>query len=63
VSFAFNSVFDLSKEVWGVDLSTDEACLQKKDFETQWLGKGRYKLFSLEAKYDSNFHKKDFDNI
>jgi len=38
--------FKYAFELWGVDLST-AIPLQEKQFDTQWLGKGRFRLFKV----------------
>lgn len=48
LSLSYASAFYLSKELWGYNLSTDEGVVKARDFETQWLGKGRYRLFNLK---------------
>jgi len=48
LSLAYGSSLDYAQEIWGVDLSTGENCLQDRTFETQWLGKGRYRLIELK---------------
>jgi len=40
------TVVSYSNELWGLDLSTAVAC-KEKEFDTQWLGKGRYRSFNI----------------
>jgi len=46
VSTSSKAIIAFSKELWDIDLST-ETPLREKVFDTQWLGKGRYKLFKI----------------
>jgi hypothetical protein len=46
LSFSSGAPFNYSMELYGVDLSTVQPLLQK-DFHTQWLGMGRYRLYKI----------------
>jgi len=48
VSFSASAAFDYSEELWGIDLSTSTP-LQEYQFSTQWLGKGRYRLYKINS--------------
>jgi len=47
MSTSLKTVYNYTHELWGLQLSTTTP-LQEKFFETQWLGKGRYRRFNLE---------------
>lgn len=46
VSLQTTTSIDYALEAWGIDLSTTDA-LHEKEFRTQWLGAGRYRLFKV----------------
>jgi len=46
MSFSGTGAYNYSVELFGVDLST-VLPLQEKVFDTQWMGKGRYRLYKI----------------
>lgn len=46
-------VFDYSKEIWGIDLSTDEP-IQNRHFHTEWLGRANYKRYKININGNKN---------
>jgi hypothetical protein len=42
----FETAVSFSKEIWEIDLSTDLPLLSK-EFQSEWLGKGRYNLYKF----------------
>jgi len=46
MSTSIKTVLGYTSELWGFDLSTATPC-KEKVFETQWLGKGRYRSFNI----------------
>jgi len=47
LSFSSGVSLGFSNEIWGTDLSTATP-RREKVFDTQWLGKGRYRIFNLK---------------
>jgi len=47
VSVSFRSALAHTKEMWGLDLSTTTP-LREAQYETKYLGKGRYRLYNLK---------------
>jgi hypothetical protein len=47
VSFSSPAVFNFSSEVFGIDLETALPVVDKQ-FNTQWLGSARYRLYVLD---------------
>lgn len=46
VSISSGTALSFTKEIWELDLSTATPLLEH-EFSTQWLGKGRYRLFKI----------------
>ncbi|MDQ3077138.1 MAG: hypothetical protein M3Q63_03765 [bacterium] len=46
MSTSIGTALNYTKEIWGLDLSTAIPLLQR-EFKTQWLGKGTYRIFDI----------------
>lgn len=47
LSIPFASALDYTQELFGIDIDTEKP-LHEIEYETYWLGKGRYRKFNLE---------------
>ncbi len=46
VSFSSGTPLIYAQEIWDIDFATAQPMIEK-EFSTQWLGKGRYRLFKI----------------